>query len=68
MTAPVRRWNADKPHRCPGCHAIAVSTRPPTWRHVYTCCRCATRFARWPKLARLLPGAGHTCDCPEEPK
>ncbi|MGW1998426.1 hypothetical protein [Embleya sp. NPDC001921] len=65
---PVTRWNADKPHRCPDCHAIAVSGhRASPWR-VYTCCRCGTRFARRPWLARLLPDAGHTCDCPVEPQ
>lgn len=58
---PVLRWNTDKPHRCPDCHAVAVSIETPrSWR-VYTCCRCATRFTRWPRLARLLPDAGIFC-------
>lgn len=57
----VVRWNFDKPHRCPACHAIAVSVeRPKSWR-VYQCCQCRTRFTRWPRLARLLPNAGITC-------
>lgn len=55
------RWNPDKPHRCPACHAIAVSGQAPrSWR-VYTCCRCGTRFTRWPRLARLLVDAGVSC-------
>lgn len=61
MTAAVR-WNFDKPHRCPHCHAVAVSigNHPTSW-WIYTCCRCATRFTRWPRLARLLPSAGVMC-------
>lgn len=58
----VVRWNDDKPHRCPECHAVAVDMPLPlrsVW--VYTCCRCYTRFARWPHLARLLPKAGIRC-------
>lgn len=56
------RWNADKPHRCPECHAIAVDA-PPAARSfwVFTCCRCDARFTRWPRLARLLPKAGIRC-------
>jgi len=58
MTA---RWNFDKPHRCPDCHAIAIDLeRPKPWR-IYTCCRCGTRFTRWPHLAWLLPSAGIRC-------
>jgi hypothetical protein len=58
----VARWNADKKHRCPSCHSVAVSTeRPSRWR-VYTCCRCATRFTRWPRLWRLLPDTGICCE------
>ena len=55
------RWNEDKKHRCPRCHAVAVDTeRPRSWR-VYTCCRCAARFTRWPVLARFLRQAGTCC-------
>ncbi|MFD0902380.1 hypothetical protein [Actinomadura sediminis] len=53
--ARVRRWNSDKPHRCPECHAIVDSDKPPTWRAAYECCACGVRFARWPRLAALLP-------------
>lgn len=62
MTTPIARWNFDKPHRCPACHAIAVDMDhpPKSWR-IYTCCRCATRFTRWPRLGRLLPNAGIRC-------
>ncbi|PRX91930.1 hypothetical protein [Allonocardiopsis opalescens] len=51
----VERWDLDKPHRCPRCWACAVVGRP-RFRslRVYTCCRCGTRFARWPRLARVL--------------
>ncbi|WP_327066813.1 hypothetical protein [Kitasatospora sp. NBC_01302] len=57
----TNRWNPDKPHRCPNCHAIAISGhKSSSWR-VYTCCRCATRFTRRPWLARLLPDAGVRC-------
>jgi hypothetical protein len=57
----VQRWNEDKRHRCPLCHAVAVDMGPArSWR-VYECCRCAARFTRWPWLARLLPFAGVRC-------
>lgn len=55
------RWNTDKPHRCPACHAVAVSSESPRSTRVYTCCRCGTRFTRWPRLARLLSDAGICC-------
>jgi hypothetical protein len=59
MTAT--RWNYDKPHRCPECHAITIDLEAPrSWR-VYTCCRCSCRFARWPRLAWLLPKVGIRC-------
>lgn len=57
----THRWNTDKKHRCPTCHAVAVSTEIPRATRVYTCCRCATRFTRWPRLARLLSDAGVCC-------
>lgn len=66
---PVTRWNADKPHRCPRCHAVAIDTGQPRPWLVYACCRCAARFARWPSLARFLPFAGVQCtDHKEAPR
>jgi hypothetical protein len=50
----VQRWNGDKPHRCPRCHAIP-DTGDPTWRALAVCCRCGTRYTRWPILTPLLP-------------
>jgi len=69
VTAPIEataakpvRWNFDKPHRCPACHAAAVDMDPhPTSWWIYTCCRCGVRFTRWPRLAWLLPNAGIRC-------
>ncbi|MBO2461648.1 hypothetical protein [Actinomadura violacea] len=67
----VRRWNADKAHRCPECHTVVDTGAPATWRAVYECCRCRTRFARWPALAMVLPL--RTCAdipagvCPHQP-
>ncbi len=57
----IVKWNEDKPHRCLGCHAVAVSSEDPSSWAVYTCCRCGTRFARWPSLWRLLRDAGVAC-------
>lgn len=55
---PIEFWNDDKPHRCPECHAIVVSGHEPTLLEtalaLYECCRCGTRYARWPRLARRL--------------
>jgi hypothetical protein len=48
------RWDDDKPHRCPYCNT-APDVGPPTSLAVYECCRCSTRYARWPRLAWLLP-------------
>lgn len=58
---PVTSWNHDKPHRCPGCHAVAVSAERPRRTRIYTCCQCGTRFARWPRLWRFLADAGVRC-------
>lgn len=58
----ITRWNHDKPHRCPACHAIAISGERPTWWRVYTCCRCHVQFTRWPRLAPLLPQVGTRCE------
>ena len=68
---PVVRWNHDKPHRCPSCHAVAVSGRyVARWWRRYECCRCRTRFAALPCLWRLTVPAYGTCACfqnPEDP-
>jgi DNA-directed RNA polymerase subunit RPC12/RpoP len=58
---PVSRWNEDKRHRCPRCHAVTIDTGPPRPWVVYSCCRCGTRFARWPRLGWLLPDARAYC-------
>ncbi|MEU9615916.1 hypothetical protein AB0D56_30805 [Streptomyces sp. NPDC048209] len=66
--ATVARWNVDKPHRCPDCHAVAVDMeKPKKWR-VYTCCRCGTQFTRWPHLVFVLPNAGIRCSEHRAPK
>ncbi|WP_330173032.1 hypothetical protein OG875_05135 [Streptomyces sp. NBC_01498] len=61
MFARPARWNHDKPHRCPNCHAVAVSLERPKWWRIYTCCRCDARFTRWPRLAPVLNDAGVMC-------
>ncbi|MFB8122058.1 hypothetical protein ACFVG1_12795 [Streptomyces bacillaris] len=67
MTTAVR-WNVGKPHRCPECHAVAIDMEAPkSWR-IYTCCRCATRFTRWPTLAFVLPHTGVRCTEHHTPK
>jgi hypothetical protein len=55
MAETAVRWNVDKKHRCPKCHAIVIHHGPPSRWRVYRCCRCGARFARWPRLAPLLP-------------
>ncbi|NRQ36007.1 hypothetical protein HII36_29860 [Nonomuraea sp. NN258] len=61
MEKSVYRWNSDKPYRCPDCYAVAVNMEIPRWWRVYTCCKCGTRFTRWPVLARFLRDAGVQC-------
>lgn len=57
----VLKWNEDKRHRCPECHAVTIDTaRPSRWK-VYQCCRCGTVFCAFPRLADLLPFAGVAC-------
>ncbi|MFJ3283332.1 hypothetical protein [Streptomyces halstedii] len=58
---PTVRWNTDKPHRCPDCHTVAIDMEKPKSYRVYTCCRCGTRFTRWPILAFMLPRVGIRC-------
>lgn len=52
----MQRWNYDKKHRCPECHAIWVygpkyeawaEKRKPRWWRIYNCYRCGARFAGW---------------------
>lgn len=57
----VQRWNEDKKHRCPRCHAVAVDLEQPSRWKVYTCCRCSTRFSCFPRLGLLLPDVGVRC-------
>lgn len=56
----TQRWNDDKKHRCPACHAIAVPEGPGSFS-TYTCCRCGVGFARWPWLAWVLRRRGVVC-------
>lgn len=62
MSLKTHRWNTDKKHRCPGCHAVHHwrTGRHPSWRWVYHCCHCHAWFARWPRLAWWLPT--HLCE------
>lgn len=55
------RWNDDKKHRCPRCHAVAVDMEAVKSLAVYECCRCHVLFTRWPRLARVLPKRGVRC-------
>lgn len=56
----VVKYNDDKPHRCPVCHAITVyyDGAPPARRLLtlasVTCCRCGTEFTRWPDLPVII--------------
>lgn len=49
----MRQWNADKPHRCPGCHRVwtwlpdgTELSRPRWWRR-NECTYCGLTFAGW---------------------
>ncbi|GAA1042131.1 hypothetical protein GCM10009566_42250 [Streptomyces murinus] len=53
-------WYSNKAYQCPQCHHDTVAA-PSRWE-VYTCCNCATRFARFPRLQRFLRHAGVTCE------
>jgi hypothetical protein len=57
----VLKWNEDKKHRCPECHAVTIDTQKPSKWKVYQCCRCGTVFCARPRLADLLPFAGVVC-------
>lgn len=49
-------WNGDKPHRCPKCHAVTVTTEKPRQYVVYTCCLCGTNFSSDPYLEKEIVG------------
>lgn len=51
-TKTVRRWNSDKPHRCPKCHTVVDDGDLTSSWKTYQCCQCSTRFTRWPRLSR----------------
>lgn len=57
---PVIDWYANKAFQCPRCRHDTV-TSPSVWE-VYTCCNCGTRFARFPRMQRLLRHVGITCE------
>ncbi|MGW4951467.1 hypothetical protein [Streptomyces parvulus] len=57
---PVINWNSNKAFQCPRCGHDTVAS--PSRREVYTCCNCATRFARFPRLQRILRHVGVTCE------
>lgn len=57
----IMRWNTDKKHRCPNCHAIPEVGDIKSWR-TYVCCGCFTSFTRWPRLGWLWPK--YFCDDP----
>ncbi|MDA5147448.1 hypothetical protein PEM37_38755 [Streptomyces sp. AD681] len=57
---PVIDWYSNKAYQCPQCHHDTVAN-PSRWE-VYTCCNCATRFARFPRLQRFLRHVGVTCE------
>lgn len=72
-TKTTWRWNSDKAHRCPKCHAVVDDGEPSSSWKVYICCRCAIHFARWPVLAPFLPLTTcqyiRTGECPhQQPK
>ncbi|MFE5010953.1 hypothetical protein ACFRJ3_41175 [Streptomyces sp. NPDC056696] len=57
---PVIDWYSNKAYQCPRCRHDTVAS-PSRWE-VYTCCNCATRFARFPRLQRVLRHVGVTCE------
>lgn len=56
----VVRYNDDKPHRCPECHAV-TDPEQLCKRAVVVCCQCDSRFTRWPRIQRFLPNLGVVC-------
>ncbi|OEV09205.1 hypothetical protein [Streptomyces nanshensis] len=59
-TSPVIDWYSNKAYQCPRCRHDTVAD-PSSWE-VHTCCNCATRFARFPRLQRFLRHVGVTCE------
>ncbi|MCX4826665.1 hypothetical protein OG883_44295 [Streptomyces sp. NBC_01142] len=58
-------WNSNQAYSCPQCNHDTVGTVS-SWL-VYTCCNCGTRFARFPRLQRVLRHVGITCEfCTQE--
>jgi hypothetical protein len=57
---PVIDWCSNKAYQCPRCRHDTVAS-PSRWE-VYTCCNCASRFARFPRLQRVLRHVGVTCE------
>ncbi|MFE6274081.1 hypothetical protein ACFVQ9_35430 [Streptomyces goshikiensis] len=53
-------WNSNTSASCPRCDHDTVAN-PTSWE-VYTCCNCGTRFARFPRLQRVLRHVGITCE------
>lgn len=58
---PVIDWYSSKAYQCPHCRHDTVAALPSRWE-VYTCCNCASRFARFPRLQRFLRHVGVTCE------
>ena len=57
----VLLWNADKPHRCPDCHASTVTVEDFCWWKVYNCCMCGVYISRFPRISGFLKPAGTAC-------
>jgi hypothetical protein len=58
-------WHARSPGgstRCTPRPPIWPPSSPPGSRRRYTCCNCATRFTRLPRLQRILRHVGVTCE------
>lgn len=51
---PVIDWCSNQAYPCPHCRHDTVPI-PSRWE-VYTCCNCATRFVRFPRLQREARG------------
>lgn len=56
----IMRYNSDKPHRCPECHAVTDPDHLSA-TSVVSCCRCGCSFTRFPRLAFVLRFRGVVC-------